>query len=62
MQFSTNQIVKGKVCGVFVVLGETTVAGEPMYVVKPVNHADLSQVGRGELCLPADSLKPYNEA
>lgn len=56
--FTKGQIVKGKVMGVFVVLGHKVVGGEPMVVVKPVNPADHSQVGRGQLCLPADALTP----
>lgn len=54
--FTKGQIVKGKVMGVFVVLGHKVVGGEPMVVVKPVNPADHTQVGRGQLCLPADAL------
>jgi len=54
--FTKGQIVKGKVMGVFVVVGFKTVAGEPMVALKPVNPNDHSQVGRGQLCLPADSL------
>jgi hypothetical protein len=54
--FSKGQIVKGNIMGVFIVVGFKTVAGEPMIVVKEVNPANHSQVGRGQLCLPASKL------
>ncbi len=54
--FQKGQIVKGVVAGVFVVLGTKVIGGEQMIAVKPVNPADHSQVGSGQLCLPADKL------
>lgn len=51
----TNQIVKGKVAGFFVILGEREIAGEKMYQVKPYNP-ETGKAGRGEMCLPAEAL------
>lgn len=59
MKFQINQIVKGVRAGVFVVLGHTNIAGEPMYVVKSVNPNNLTEVAPGEFCLPEESLKDY---
>ena len=50
-----NQIVKGKVAGFFVILGEREVAGEKLYQVKPYNPAT-GKTGRGEMALPAEAL------
>jgi len=54
--FSTNQIVKGKVAGTFVVLALRNVGG--------VSYAQLKEIcpvtgktRRGEICLPVDALK-----
>ena len=54
--FKKGQIVKGKVLGTFLVMGHKMVGGMPMVVVKEVNPADHNQVGRGQLCLPAEAL------
>lgn len=59
--FKTNQIVRGKVCGVFVVLGERTVGGESGYQLKEVNPKDHTQTAPGELFLTADALREYNQ-
>lgn len=56
--FTKGQIVKGKVTGVFVVMGLKTVGGEPMVVVKGVNPDNHSQRAPGQICLPADALLP----
>lgn len=58
--FATNQIVKGKKAGVFVVLGQRTVGGEAGYQVKPVNPANYTEHGAGEMFLPADALEVLN--
>lgn len=52
-----NQIVKGKRAGTFVIIGFRTIAGEQYAQLKPVNPADHSQVGAGEMALPLDSLE-----
>ena len=51
--FTKGQIVKGRVVGVFVVMGHKVVGGEPMVVVKPVNPADHTR-----LEMPAFSEPP----
>ena len=58
--FNLNQIVKGAVCGTFVILGERTIDGEFGYQLKTVNPADHSQTYAGEMWLPANKLKPLN--
>lgn len=55
--FQVNQIVKGVKAGVFVVLAERTVGGEPGFQVKPVNPNDYAEVGAGEFWLPASALE-----
>lgn len=52
-----NQIVKGAVCGTFVILALRTVDGEKGAQVKPVNPANHAEVGYGEFFLPLSSLK-----
>lgn len=52
-----NQIVKGVVCGTFVILALRTVDGEEGAQVKPVNPNDHSEVGYGEFFLPLSALK-----
>lgn len=52
-----NQIVKGVVCGTFVILALRTVDGEEGAQVKPVNPADHTQVGYGEFWLPLSAIK-----
>ena len=54
--FNTNQIVKGKAAGTFIVLGYRTVAGEQMVQVKPYNPIT-GKAGRGEMALPESALK-----
>lgn len=53
--FKVNQIVRGKVCGYFVVLGFKTVGGEPVVVLKGYNP-ETGAKARGQLCLPEDCL------
>ena len=52
-----NQIVKGKRAGTFVILGFRQIGGEQYAQVKPVNPADHTQVGAGEMALPIDTLE-----
>lgn len=57
--FNINQIVRGKVAGVFVILGFRRVNRVEMAVLKSVNPTNLGQVLPGELWLEVDSLKEY---
>lgn len=50
-----NQIVKGRICGMFVVLALRTVGGEFGYQVKPINPTTQEPL-RGEFFLPADAV------
>ena len=59
MNFQVNQIVKGKVCGTFVILGFCTIGGEQMAQLKEV-HPVTHQPARGELALPLDCIKAAN--
>ena len=54
--FNTNQIVKGKVAGHFIILGQRTIAGEQFYQVKAYNP-QTGEAAKGELALPADALQ-----
>ena len=60
--FAVNEIVRGKVAGVFVVLGFRVIAGEQLVQVKPVNPNNLAQAGAGEMALSADALRKYDAA
>lgn len=54
-KFNINQIVAGKVCGMFVVLGYGFVAGKEFVIVKrycPISRKAL----RGELAMDEDAL------
>ena len=55
--FNANQIVKGSVCGTFIILALRTMDGEDGAQVKPVNPADHTQVGYGEFWLPLSAIK-----
>lgn len=61
MTYSVNQIVRGKVCGVFVIVGTCPERdGIPAgYVVKSVNPKNLSETAPGESVYSADMLRPY---
>lgn len=56
MKFQVNQIVRGVKCGVFVVLGFRTLAGEEFAQVKEVNPANLTETKPGEIALPLSAL------
>lgn len=58
MQFSVNQIVKGRVCGTFVILGFRNIDGEIHAQLKEVSPHDFSITGRGEIALPVNALVP----
>lgn len=55
--FNLNQIVKGKVCGYFVILGFREIDGETYAQLKTVNPKDFSQVAAGEFALPLTALE-----
>lgn len=57
--FELNQIVRGKVAGVFVVVGKGIVLGQLHYSVKEVNPANLAETARGESLYTEDMLRPY---
>lgn len=54
--FNVNQIVKGKRAGTFVILALRTVGGEQGCQVKPVNPANHTQAGKGEMFLPFSAI------
>jgi hypothetical protein len=56
MTFNTNQIVKGKAAGQFIILGQRTIGGEQYYQVKAYNPAT-GKAARGEFALPATALQ-----
>lgn len=60
-KFSTNQIVKGKVCGYFIVLGYRLNAfGDKWLVqVKPYDPKS-GEAGRGEFSLEESSLEDFS--
>tara|TARA_R110000824_G_scaffold172434_1_gene350275 strand:- start:12315 stop:12500 length:186 start_codon:yes stop_codon:yes gene_type:complete len=61
MEVRVNQIVRGQVCGVFVVLGLFTASDDvtPMAVLKCVNPDNLSETSPGELHLTVGCLRAY---
>jgi hypothetical protein len=54
--FITNQIVKGKVAGLFIILGFRTIAGEAMADLKAINPANHEEFAPGEVTLPLDAI------
>ena len=56
--FQINSIVKGKVCGVFVVLNRRLAHGETYYDLKSINPYT-QQTERGQLSLPESALDYY---
>ena len=60
-KFALNQIVRGNVCGVFVVLSykfDVTVK-RWLYFLKAVNPANLAETAPGQLALHESDLKFY---
>ena len=55
--FIINQVAAGKVAGTFVILGFRAIGGEQYAQVKPINPKDHTQVGKGEMSLPLDTIK-----
>ena len=62
--FHVNQIVKGHVCGVFVILGfrqDPAIFGDEVHaILKEVNPADHTQTAPGELALAISELRPLD--
>lgn len=56
--YSVNQIVKGRLAGVFVILGFRTIAGEKGVQVKSVNPANYAETAKGEIFLSLDAISP----
>lgn len=54
-QFSINQIVKGKVCGFFVILGFRMIGGETYAQLKCYNP-ESGKTSAGELALPLTAI------
>ena len=54
--FSINQIVKGKVAGLFIILGFRTIAGEEVADLKEMNPANHNEFAPGEVTLPLDCI------
>ncbi len=54
-KFSVNQIVKGKVCGFFVVLGYRELNGRTLVQVKPYNP-ETGETSRGEMAFDEEAL------
>ena len=54
-KFSINQIVKGKVAGVFVIVGFRSIDGVEYAQVKRYNQ-ETGEAARGEFALPLDSI------
>ena len=61
-KFNLNQIVRGRVCGVFVVLDRKfcKYVGQYQYVLKAVNPDNLSETAKGQLALHEENLVAYN--
>lgn len=58
--FSVNQIVRGEVCGTFVILALFVRNGEHFAQLKEVHPVTFDRPQRGELCLPVSKLRPVN--
>lgn len=56
MKFQVNQIVKGKVSGIFVIVGFREINGESYAQVKRYNP-ETGEAGRGEFALPVECLE-----
>lgn len=54
--FNVNQIVRGAVCGTYVILGFRQIGGEEYAQVKEV-HPVTHQPARGEFALPLSALR-----
>jgi hypothetical protein len=54
--FSVNQIVRGAVCGTFVILAFRSVGDTELAVLKEI-HPVTQEPKHGELCLPVDCIR-----
>jgi len=54
--FNLNQIVKGKVCGTFVIIGFRDVADVPHAILKVI-HPETHKAERGELALSLTEIE-----
>ena len=59
-EIKTGHIYRGRVAGVFVVLGFRQVCGETLVQVKPVDPTDHSRTLPGEIALPPGALVPLD--
>tara|TARA_R110002126_G_scaffold168573_2_gene317068 strand:+ start:190 stop:375 length:186 start_codon:yes stop_codon:yes gene_type:complete len=57
IDFSLNQIVKGKFAGTFFILGFRMIGENRCAQLKEINPLDWSQMAPGEICLPLDCLE-----
>lgn len=57
VDFSLNQIVKGKFAGTFFILGFRMIGDVRHAQLKEINPSDHSQMAQGEICLPLDCLE-----
>ena len=55
--FNTNQIVKGKKTGTFVILGFREIGGDQYAQLKEVNPNDHAQIAQGEIALPLTAIE-----
>jgi hypothetical protein len=56
--FKTNQIVKGRKAGTFVILGFRLIGGVQHAQLKEVNPKNHAETKPGELALPVDAILP----
>ena len=56
-EYTTNQIVKGKVAGMFVILGFRMIGGEEYAQLKEVNPNNHAQTAPGEIALPLNAIE-----
>ena len=56
--FEIGYIVKGRVCGVFVVVGFKTIGGQPMIVCKEVNPNNHSEMRHSKLYFGPSDIIP----
>lgn len=56
--YTINEVVQGKVVGLFIILGFRSIDGNQGVQLKAISN-DLKQVGVGELWLPLDAIKPW---
>lgn len=57
--FFTGMIVRGKICGIFEILGFRNDLGSEIYAQLKTFDPDLQEYGYGELALPLSAIKQY---